>query len=497
MIDWLALSVALPLIGAVATAALPRRAVPIGLAVALPTLVAALMVMVRVAEGGVQVSAIGGWGAPLGILLRADGLAAALLVMANLVALAVSLYAPGYFGRSPMGERFWPLWMLLWAALNGLFLAGDLFNLYVTLELLGLSAAALGALSGQRAAVEANLRYLLVGLLGSLTYLLGVALIYTALGTLDLEQAAESLGQGPVAWVAFALMTGGLLLKAALFPLHFWLPPAHANAPAPVSAALSALVVKAAFYLVLRLWLDLFGPVTGAAATQVLGILGAGAVLWGSWRALRAERLKLLAAYSTVAQLGYLFLFFPLLAALPQGDAHDQLLGAAVLLALTHGFAKASLFLCAGLLQKAAGHDRIDDLSAATQALPVVTLGVALAGVGLIGLPPSGTFTAKWMLLTAAIELGQWWWVPVVMIGTLLAAAYVFRVLGHAFAAAPRHGNAPPRKQRGCPGAAAIGLPLQLPGLILALVAMLALGVASEPLWDLLDTTAGTPEAAP
>jgi formate hydrogenlyase subunit 3/multisubunit Na+/H+ antiporter MnhD subunit len=292
-------------------------------------------------------------------------------------------------------------------------------------------------------------------------------------------------------------MTGGLLLKAALFPLHFWLPPAHANAPAPVSAALSALVVKAAFYLVLRLWLELFGPVTGPSATTLLGVLGAGAVLWGSWRALRAERLKLLAAYSTVAQLGYLFLFFPLLAALPAGEAHDELLGAAVLLALTHGFAKASLFLCAGLLQKAAGHDRIDELSAATQALPVVTLGVGLAGVALIGLPPSGTFTAKWMLLTAAIDLGQWWWAPVVMVGTLLAAAYVFRVLGQAFAEAPRHGDAPPRDQRGCPGASAIGLSLQLPGLVLALFAIVALGVTAEPLWGLLDTTANAPEAAP
>jgi formate hydrogenlyase subunit 3/multisubunit Na+/H+ antiporter MnhD subunit len=497
VIDWLALSVALPLLGAVATVALPRFAVPLGLAAALPTVWAALMVMVLVADQGVQVSALGGWGAPLGILLRADGLAAALLGMANLVALAVSLYAPGYFRGSVLEARFWPLWMLLWAALNGLFLAGDLFNLYVTLELLGLAAAGLGALTGQRAAVEANLRYLLVGLLGSMTYLLGVSLIYTALGTLDLEQAARELRAGPVAWVSFALMTGGLILKSALFPMHFWLPPAHANAPAPVSAALSALVVKAAFYLVLRLWLELFGPVVGASAALLLGLLGAAAVIWGAWRALRAERLKLLAAYSTVAQLGYLFLFFPLLAELPAGTARTELLGAAVLLALTHGFAKASLFLCAGLLQKAAGHDRIDELSAATQALPVVTLGVALAGVALIGLPPSGTFTAKWMLLTAAIDLGQWPWVPVIMAGTLLAAAYVFRVLGHAFASAPRHGDAPPIDPRGCPGANAIGLALQLPGLMLALVAVLALGMTAEPLWDLLASTTDPSEAAP
>ena len=304
----------------------------------------------------------------------------------------------------------------------------------------GSPAAALGALTGTREAVAANLRYLLVGLLGSMTYLLGVALLYTGLGTLDIGLAAAALEPGPLAGTAFALMVGGLLLKAALFPLHFWLPPAHANAPAPVSAALSALVVKAAFYLVLRLWLDLFGATLTLGAGVLLGILGAGAVLWGSWRALRAERLKLLAAYSTVAQMGYLFLFFPLLAAVTDPAARADLIAAAVLLALTHGFAKAGLFLSAGLLQKAAGHDRIDALGPASQALPGVTLGIALASVALIGLPPSGTFLGKWILLTQAIESGQWWWVPVIMAGTLLAAAYCLSHPGRGLRTGPGPG---------------------------------------------------------
>jgi len=301
------------------------------------------------------------------------------------------------------------------------------------LELLGLSAAALGALSGTREAAEANLRYLLVGLLGSMTYLLGVALLYTAYGSLDLGLVAEAMRPGPATWAAFALMIGGLLLKAALFPMHFWLPPAHAGAPAPVSAALSALVVKAAFYLVLRLWLELFDGIAGEAAGLLLGLLGTAAVFWGSWRALRAERLKLLAAYSTVAQIGYLFLFFPLLAATPPSPERDRLLTALVLLALTHGFAKAAFFLAAGLVQKSTGHDRIRELGGAAQSLPAATLTIGLAGIALIGLPPSGTFFGKWVLLEQAIAVGQWWWVPVVMAGTLLAAAYVFRVLARAF----------------------------------------------------------------
>ncbi len=488
MIDTLALAVSLPLLGAVLATAFPARGAGIGLATALVTAGGSLVVSAQVWTTGLQRSDLGGWGAPLGIALQADGLSAALLAMANLVALGVSVYALGYFAADEARRRFWPLWLLLWAALNGLFLAADLFNIYVTLELLGLTAAALGALTGTREAATANLRYLLVGLLGSMTYLLGVALIYTGLGTLDLGLAAAALTPGPLAWTAFALMVGGLLLKAALFPLHFWLPPAHANAPAPVSAALSALVVKAAFYLVLRLWLDLFGPTVTTGAGMLLGVLGAGAVLWGSWRALQAERLKLLAAYSTVAQMGYLFIFFPLLAATPDGQAREDLLGAALLLALTHGFAKAGLFLSAGLLQKAAGHDRIADLGPATQGLPVVTFGLALAGVALIGLPPSGTFLAKWILLSQAIASGQWWWVPVVMVGTLLAAAYVFRLFGGAFSAGQRHGHAQGPDPAVLGDVVTIGRGIQVPALLLSLTAVVVLGLGAEPLWTLLET---------
>jgi NADH:ubiquinone oxidoreductase subunit 5 (subunit L)/multisubunit Na+/H+ antiporter MnhA subunit len=151
-------------------------------------------------------------------------------------------------------------------------------------------------------------------------------------------------------------------------------------------------VVKAAFYLVLRLWLDVFADLVTPAAANVLGILGAGAIIWGSWRALRTERLKVLAAYSTVAQLGYLFLFFPLLQALPPGPARDSAVGGLVILALTHGFAKAGLFLAIGIIQQRCGHDNIRELDGTAQRLPATTFAIALGGVALIGLPPSGAF---------------------------------------------------------------------------------------------------------
>jgi formate hydrogenlyase subunit 3/multisubunit Na+/H+ antiporter MnhD subunit len=454
---------------------LPRFATSVAIAAGVLTTVAAGTLLYGVGTRGALGYDIGGWTAGLGIALRADGLSALLLMMNALVMLAASVYASAYFSKTAERARFWPLWLLLWTALNALLLSGDLFNLYVTLELLGLSAVALASLGNKTAAVQAALRYLLVGLLGSMLFLAGVSLIYAGYGTLDMASLAHVAQAGPIVWPALALMTVGLLLKTALFPLHFWLPPAHASAPAPVSAVLSALVVKASFYLVLRLWLDVFAEAVTPAAASLLGVLGAGAVLWGSWRALRAERLKLLAAYSTVAQLGYLFLFFPLLQALPPGSARDLAVGGLIILALTHGFAKAGLFLAIGIIQQRSGHDTIRELDGTAQRLPATTFAIALGGVALIGLPPSGTFLGKWHLLVAAFTTGQWWWVVVAVIGSLLAAAYIFRVLGHAFG------------HRAYPNQPVAIARAEWPALLRGVTAAVLMGLAGAPLWRLLE----------
>ena len=473
--------VALPLAAALIALLWPRRGGAVAVAGMGASAAVAAAVLWQVAAEGALIHALGGWRPGLGIALRADALAAVLLLMSALVGLAATVYAGGYFTSAEKRAHFWPLWLLLATALHALLLSADLFNLYVTLELLGLSAVALAALGGGVDALRAALRYLTVGLLGSLAFLAGVALIYAAYGTLDMPTLARSLRADPPTWAALALMSTGLLLKTALFPLHFWLPPAHANAPAPVSAALSALVVKAAFYLLLRLWLDLFLPVATAPAIWLLGSLGAAAVLWGSWNALRAPRLKLLAAYSTVAQLGYLFMFFPLIAGLEPGAERDAAFGALVLLALTHGFAKSGLFLAAGVIQQRAGHDRIAELGGTARALPLTTFTLALAGVALIGLPPSGTFLAKWLLMSTAVEAGLWSWLLVVALGSLLAAAYVFRLLGHAF------GTDKSVERRLVAGRT------ELPALALSLAATLLLGLGAAPLWSLL----GAPEVLP
>ena len=430
-LPWMMGAILLPLLGALLAFLLPRRAAVVGLGAAILTAAAAIGVLVQVISGGARVYLLGGWSAPLGISLVADGLSVLMLAITAVVGVAVSIYARVYLASSPdKVPRFWPLWLFLWAALNALFQAGDAFNLYVTLELMGLSAVALVALTGSGPALWGAMRYLLVSLLGSLAYLVGVALLYHAYGTVDLALLGERADGGLVLAVPLGAMIAGLLLKTGLFPFHVWLPPAHGSARAPVSALLSGLVVKASFYLVLRLWFT-FAP-EGEGLPLLLGSLGAAAIFWGSVQALRQKRLKLLVAYSTVAQLGYLFLAFPL-AKLDPALAW----GGSIYLALSHALAKSSMFLAAGSIMTQGGHDEIDELDRVVERMPLTLAAFALAGISLSGLPPSGGFVGKWMLLQAAMSQGQWFWAFVLIVGGLLTATYVFRVLGFAFTKSP------------------------------------------------------------
>ena len=379
---------------------------------------------------------LGGWVPPLGLALRADGLSAAMLATTAIVVWATGLYGRAAF-RTPAGVSearvslvFWVLLMAVWAALNLVFLGDDLFNLYVALELLTFAAVPLVCLDGRTETLAAALRYLLFALLGSVLYLLGVALLYGGYGTLDIVLLSRMVQAEPVAFTAASLMTAGLLAKTALFPLHLWLPPAHAGAPPAASAILSGLVVKASFFLVVRVWFDVMPGLLNLVAAQVLSTLGAGAILVGSVLALRQARLKLLIAYSTVAQIGYLFLMFPLAAgsASAQFGGNTALTGG-MLQAISHAFAKAAMFMSAGLIAEALGHDRIAELRGVGQMLPVTVFAFGVAALSLVGLPPSGGFVAKWLLLTAAMTAGQWWWALVMLLGGLLAGGYMLRVL--------------------------------------------------------------------
>ncbi|MDO6443018.1 MULTISPECIES: complex I subunit 5 family protein [unclassified Marinobacter] len=393
-----------------------------------------------VAQNGGFYYDLGGWGAPLGIELRVDGLAVTFVLLTAAVASACGLHAGVYIDRHKSWHRyFWPLFWFLWSGLNAVWLGGDLFNLYVGLELISLSAVGLVALGGNANALRASIRYLLAALLGSLAYLLGVALIYGQFGTLSiagvvlwLDSHSASAGPG----LALALMVTGLALKTALFPLHRWLPPAHGIAKSPVSALLSALVVKASFYIAARLWLAFGESLGNQAAAQAVGFMGSAAVIWGSWLACKQVQLKQVVAYSSVAQIGYLFLLFPLTYSVSDSISLQAQQGI-TLQVISHALAKAAMFLAAGNLILSVGSSRVDALAGVSRFLPFSLFSFGLAGVSLMSLPPSGGFAAKWLLLQASLGSGQWWWALVLLAGGLLSAAYLFRIYRASFAEIP------------------------------------------------------------
>src|SRR6516165_4906878 len=410
---------------------------PFGFAIAV-----AIAVALR-QNGGPLVYLLGAWAPPLGVALRADGLSVVMMMTTAVVICAVGLFARADF-RIPPGSAetrapfaFWILLLAIWGALNTVFLAGDLFTLYVALELVTFAAMPLVCLNGRAETLQAALRYLLFALLGSVLYLVGTALLYGAYGTLDIVLLSHRIHAGPATLVAAALMTAGLLAKTALFPLHLWLPAAHAGAPAAGSAVLSGLVVKGSFFIAIRLWFDVMPKLPGFAATQLLAALGAAAILIASVVALRQERLKLLIAYSTLAQIGYLFLMFPLAVRADSGEIErGGALAGGLLQAISHATAKAAMFMSAGLIYAALGRDRITGLGGIGRVLPMSVFAFAIGGMALIGVPPSGAYLAKALLLEAAAETEQWWWTVVIQAGGIFTSSYVLLVLAHALAPA-------------------------------------------------------------
>jgi formate hydrogenlyase subunit 3/multisubunit Na+/H+ antiporter MnhD subunit len=341
------------------------------------------------------------------------------------------------------------------------FVSGDLFNSYVGLELVGLTAVGLVALGGTDSWAAA-LRYIFIAVLGSLFFLVAVGLVVSVTGTLDIQQAAEILAQQPqshpVVLVALVLLSFGLAMKVALLPAHFWLVPAHAGAPSAVSPLLSALVIKAALFVFLRCWGWLAIPIINAnEATPsqafifdngllilawVFAMLGALALVIGAILALRQTRLKPLIAYSTVAQIGYWFLWLPILV-IPTGESladpaitfmedpevKSGALAGTVGLIIGHGLAKAGLFLTAGYFKERYGTDEIAQLYGVARSHPLLVMTMGLTAVGLAGLPFSLSFTGKWQLTSSALAAGHYWILPVIVLATVLSVAYLLHAI--------------------------------------------------------------------
>lgn len=472
---------AIPLFGGVSAFSRPRAGRAIAFACAAVFFVAAAALASIVWARGPVEAAIGGWPAPVGIAWRIDGPSALMLLLTGALGVAVTAARAAEVGggADPEGRLFWSLWLFLCAGLAALFVVADAFHVYVALELVALAAVALVALP-RGAALVAAWRYFVATLVGSTLYLLGVAVLYGEYGALDLsligaEVAADPAS--PAARLAAASITAGLLLKAAIAPLHFWLPAAHGRAPAPVSAALSGLVVAAALYVLLRFWLGPFSDLLDAGVGVVLAAVSAAAALWGGLQALAQRELKMILAYSTISQLGVAALALPIAAA---GEATAAERGAVLLLA-AHGLAKAALFLAAGAIAAAAGAPARLAGPGGLRAPGAAYVAFALAAASLVGLPPTGGFAAKFRLLEGAAAAGAWIPAALILAATALTGAYLFRAF---------EGMAPARPRPGAGAGRTRGL--SIPALALAAGAW-AMGFALQWLEALLERGGGTP----
>ena len=447
---WLALVIVLPVGGSVLTSfarGRPGPVVPLGIAAA--TTAATVGLTAAYFTGGTPGGARLAGPAALELTVLADGLAVAMLLMTSVTALAVTAFGAVEDRRAPRDRHpgHWPLWFGLWAALHLLFLAADLLTAYLMFEAVGTAAAVLVVLGGERRRFLAGTRYLYAELASSVTALLGIALIWREVGDLAYSAIGPALTDAPAGWWAIGLLTTGLLMKVPLVPLHLWLPSAHSLAPSAVSPMLSGVVVKTAFVVLVRLWFGGDGEVLTPSAAQLLGGLGVVAIVWGSLAALRADGVKELIAYSTLAQLGLLFLLPPLV----EAGASNAWTGG-LFHAVAHAPAKAALLLAASVLVADAGRSSVEGLIGTAARRPMATLAIGIAAVSLVGLPPSAGFVGKWFLLLASIEVGQWWWVLPNAGGSLLTVAYLMRLIRPAFAPPPARVGPPPARVGPPPG---------------------------------------------
>ena len=452
-----ALQVVVPLLAAPLTVLLRRRSVAFGVALAASwaALAIAVSLWLRVAESGTISYAIGNWPPPWGIEYRVDRLSAFVLVLVTGIAAVVLPYSRASIEAEVPPQQhylFYTMFVLCLAGLLGITITGDAFNIFVFLEISSLSTYVLIALGRDRRALMASYQYLIMGTIGATFIVIGIGLLYLMTGTLNLADMGRRIaavqGTRPVL-AALAFLTVGISLKLALFPLHQWLPNAYAFAPSAVSAFLAATATKVAVYVLLRFYFSVFGnaQVFGALPMQeamlLLALVG---MFVASTIAIFQTDLKRLFAYSSVGQIGYIIL----------GLSFDSATGltATIVHLFNHAVTKGAIFLLLGGVALVMGGTSLARIQGLGKRMPLTSFAVVLCGLSLIGVPGTAGFVSKWYLLLAALEKGQWWLVFLIVLSSLLAAAYVWRFVEAAYFREPRQDTA---------GGGAVPLSMALP----------------------------------
>jgi multicomponent Na+:H+ antiporter subunit D len=388
----------------------------------------------RVLAEGVISYELGGWAPPVGIEYRIDEANAfVILIVAAIGAIVVPFARQSVEAEvsEDRGALFYSAFILCLTGLLGIAVTGDVFNVFVFLEISSLSAYALIALGPDRRALTASYQYLIMGSVGATFIVIGIGLMYVMTGTLNMADLAERLpavsGTRTIP-VAFTFLTVGITLKLALFPLHLWLPNAYAYAPSAVTAFIAATATKVAVYLLLRFFFTIFGAAFSFDTMQldrILMPLALVAILSMSLVAVYQRNVKRLLAYSSVAQIGYMVL----------GISFASVLGvsAGILHLFNHALIKGALFMALGCVMYRVGSVRLDSMAGLGRAMPWTMAAFVVGGLSLIGVPLTVGFVSKWYLVQAALEQGNWPVAAVVLMGSLLAVVYVWKVVEVAY----------------------------------------------------------------
>jgi multicomponent Na+:H+ antiporter subunit D len=465
----LPLPVLLPIIGAGLTIlggkSRPfQRAVSLGVLTAVAALSVALLIAVD--RDGIAATQAGDWYAPLGITLVADRLSAVMLVAASFALLAVMVFAIGQPGAERNHVGFQSVYLILAAGVAGSFLTGDLFNLFVAIEMMLTASYVLMTLGGRLEQVRSGMTYVVISLVASALFLMALAFTYSSTGTVnmaDLSGRIDDLPQGLQAGLA-ALFMVVFGIKAGLFPLFFWLPDSYPTAPSPVTAIFAGLLTKVGVYAIIRTQTLLF---PGDLPTWVLMFAAASTMLVGVLGAIAQDDLKRVLSFLIISSIGSMMM----------GLALFTVAGIAATIAYTvhQILLKTGLFLAGGLMEHAGGSSRLSRLGNMVHTAPLVALVFLVQALSLVGIPPFSGFTTKFALFDATAASGEWWILGVATVVAFLTLFSMMKVWIGAFWAAPSAGNDVVIRPT-------IALMI-VPTAVLAAMT-LALGIAAGPLYE-------------
>jgi len=434
-----AISVAV-LLGAAFTVPLLGRwkkeyALPVTLASLLSVFIISLYLLYLVVQQGPFSYYVGNWPPPWGIELYIDYLAVYMLMVLSSISFAVMVYGSKDLEhelKDDVLSWYYTLYLLLIGAMVGITLTNDLFNMFVFIEISTISACGIISTKADRMCIEASFKYLILSALGSGGVLLAVAMLYMITGHLNFDQVGAILPEVIELYpynilIALSLFIVGLSVKAALFPLHVWLPDAHSSAPSPSSAVLSGLVIKIYAVAMVKMLFRIF-PSQIYEVIPVLDIvlfLSVLAIMFGSIFAMVQDDIKRMLAYSSIAQIGYVFMGIGLFG--------DRALVGGLLHIFNHAMMKAMLFLAAGMIIYATGIRRISQLKGIGVRMPLTMLAFTIGAFSMVGIPGTNGFVSKWYLALGALDLNRPFFVAIILISSLLNGIYYFPIVIDAF----------------------------------------------------------------